>query len=73
MNNCTNEDDRDDAHCAGDHGGGDGVVDGDDVDDGDDGDLFVHNVMKCLLKKTNETNTLGLLFPVRRSCQRISI
>ena len=56
MNNCTNEDDRDDAHCVGDHGGGDGVGDhgvgdvcdgGDyvgDVSDGDECDLFGHNV-----------------------------
>ena len=43
MNNCTNEDDRDDAHCAGDHGGGDGVGN---VGDGDECDLLVHNVMK---------------------------
>ena len=57
MNNCTNEDDRDDAHCAGDHGGVHGVGDdhgvgdvcdgGDyvgDVSDGDECDLFGHNV-----------------------------
>ena len=52
MNNCTNEDDRDDAHCVGDHGVGDhGVGDvcdgGDfvgDVSDGDECDLFGHNV-----------------------------
>ena len=60
MNNCTNEDERDDAHCAGDHGGVHGVGDvGDDhgvgdvcdggdyvgdVSDGDECDLFGHNV-----------------------------
>ena len=47
MNNCTNEDDHDDAHCVGDHGVGDVCDGGDyvgDVSDGDECDLFGHNV-----------------------------